>query len=96
MFYLRFIDRKGDVPHRTFNIMCDSYHSEQVVIQKGETLEKYSPSIAQTFFPFEDDSRWEPTEQNEQVLLITVNGAKEYRYIAGRDMILERKGKENG
>ncbi len=88
MYDLKFVDRTGSVPHRSFRVQCDSYHMEQVTVKKGETLEKYSPSIAQTSFPFEEDSRWEATEQNEQVLIVNMAGAKGYKYIAGRNMLL--------
>ena len=88
MYDLKFVDRTDSVPHRSFRVQCDSYHMEQVTVKKGENLEKYSPSIAETSFPFEDDSRWKATEQNEQVLIVNVAGAKGYKYIAGRHMFL--------
>ena len=81
MYDLKFVDRTDSVPHRSFRVQCDSYHMEQVTVKKGENLEKYSPSIAETSFPFEDDSRWKATEQNEQVLIVNVAGAKGYKYI---------------
>ena len=88
MYDLKFVDRADSVPHRSFRVQCDSYHMEQVTVKKGETLEKYSPSIAQTSFPFEDDSRWEATEHDERVLIVNMAGAPGYKYIAGRSMFL--------
>lgn len=98
MYHLKFVDRTGSVPHRSFMVPCDSFHKEWITVKKGETLEKYSPSIAQTYFPFEDDSRWEAVEEEEVVLLVNMAGAPSskyiagelpsYKYIAGRNMIL--------
>lgn len=88
MYDLKFVDRSDEPPHRSFRIQCDAYHQEQVTVQKGETLEKYSPSIAQTSFPFEDDSRWKAVESNTRVLIVNLVGAPGYEYIAGRNMFL--------
>ncbi len=96
--YLKFVDRSDEVPHRSFMVSCDSFYKEWITVKKGETLEKYSPSIAQTRFPFEDDSRWEAVEEEEVVLLVNMEGAPSskyiagelpgYKYIAGRNMVL--------
>ncbi len=89
--YLKFVSRADTVPHRSFMIECDSFYEEQVTVKQGETLERYSPSIAQTSFPFEDDS-WDTNtkraDYDVQVLIVNVAGAPGYKYIAGKDMIL--------
>lgn len=92
MYDLKFVDRSDEVPHRSFRLQCNSFYQKQVTVKKGETLEKYSPSIAQTCFPFEDDSRWSVQctmrHADEQVLIVNVEGAPGYKYIAGRNMFL--------
>ena len=88
MYNLKFVDRSDRVPHRSFMIQCDSFYEEQITVERGETLEAYIPSIAQTTFPFEDDSRWKAIGENAQVLIVNVAGAPGYEYIAGRNMYL--------
>lgn len=88
MYDLKFVNRADNVPHQSFRVQCDSFHLKQVKVQKGETVESCSPSIEQTSFPFEDDSRWEATEQDTLVMIVNVAGAKGYKYIAGRYMFL--------
>ena len=88
MYDLKFVDRTGNVPHRSFRVQCSAFHIEQVKVRKGQTAERYAPSIAQTSFPFEDDSRWEAVEDDTLVLFVNVIGAPGYKYIAGRHMLL--------
>ncbi len=86
--FLKFVNRQDGVPHQSLMIECDSFRERQVRLQVGETMEKYSPAIEGTHFPFEDDSRWEAAEEETQVLIVTVHGAKGYQYIAGRYIFL--------
>ena len=88
MYDLKFVDRTDPIPHRSFRVQCDSFHMEQVTVKKGETLEKYSPSIAQSNFPFEADSKVEALKKDEQVLIVNMAGAPGYKYIVGRSMFL--------
>ncbi len=86
--YLKFVDRSDRVPHRSLMIQCDTFYKEWVRLQVGENMEKYSPSIADTAFPFEDDSRWEASKEDTNVLIVSVAGTPGFHYIAGRNVIL--------
>lgn len=86
--YLKFVNRADRVPHESLMIECDSFHENQIRLRIGETLEKHSPSIADTYFPFEEDSRWEAAVEDTQVLIVSVAGSPGYHYIAGRKIIL--------
>lgn len=92
--YLKFVDRQGSVPHKSLMIECDSFREHQARAKVGEQLDKYSPTIAGTHWPFEVVStsggpyRTREAKEETQLLFVEVVGARGYDWIAGHDMIL--------
>ncbi len=92
--YLKFVDRTGGVPHKSLMIECDSFRQHQCRAKVGERLDKYSPTIAGTHWPFEVVStaggpyRTKDATEETQLLFIQVAGAQGYEWIAGHDITL--------
>lgn len=75
-------------------IECDSFRQHQRRAKVGEQLDKYSPTIAGTHWPFEVVStaggpyRTEKATEETRLLFVNVAGARGYDWIAGHNMIM--------